>query len=91
MPLTRRMPKRGFKNPFRVGFEIVNVGQLNVFDPGTEITPELLKARRLVRRNLPVKILGDGDLDRSLTVRAQAFSKSALAKIEAAQGKAEVV
>lgn len=90
MPLTRRLPKRGFKNPFRVEFEVVNVGQLNLFDPGTEVTTDLLKARRLVRTNLPVKILGEGELDRSLTVKAQAFSKSAIAKIEAAQGKAEV-
>jgi large subunit ribosomal protein L15 len=90
MPIVRRLPKRGFKNPFRVEYEVVNVGDLNVFDPGTEVTVELLKARRLVRRNLPVKILGEGELDRALTVHAQKFSKQAVEKIEAAQGKAEV-
>ena len=90
MPLIRRLPKRGFKNPFRVEYEVVNVGQLNLFEPGTEVTTDMLRARRLVRRNLPVKILGDGELERPLTVHAQKFSKSARAKIEAAQGKAEV-
>jgi large subunit ribosomal protein L15 len=90
MPLVRRLPKRGFQNPFRVEFEVVNVGQLNIFEPGSEVTIEALKARRLVRRDLPVKILGEGDLDRPLTVHAHKFSKQAQAKIEAAQGKAEV-
>jgi large subunit ribosomal protein L15 len=90
MPLVRRLPKRGFKNPFRVEYEVVNVGQLTIFEPGTEVTPELLRERRLVRRNLPVKILGEGELDRPLTVRAQKFSAQARAKIEAAHGTAEV-
>jgi large subunit ribosomal protein L15 len=90
MPLVRRLPKRGFKNPFRVEYEVVNVGQLTVFEPGTEVTPELLKAHRLVRRDLPIKILGEGEIDRPLTVRAHKFSKQAQAKIEAAQGKVEV-
>jgi large subunit ribosomal protein L15 len=61
MPLQRRIPKRGFKNPFRIEYEVVNVGDLNRFEPGTEVTPEVLKAARLVRRALPVKILGEGD------------------------------
>lgn len=91
MPLQRRLPKRGFINPFRVEFEVVNVGDLNRFDPGTEVTVDLLRQVRLVRRPLPVKILGEGELDRPLVIRAQAFSKSALEKIEAAQGRAEVV
>lgn len=91
MPLQRRIPKRGFKNPFRIEYEVVNVGDLNRFEPGTEVTPEVLKAARLVRRALPVKILGEGEIDRPLTIKAQAFSKSALAKIEAAQGHAEVI
>jgi large subunit ribosomal protein L15 len=91
MPLVRRLPKRGFKNPFRVEYEVVNVGQLNIFEPGTEVTPELLRQRRLVRRDLPVKILGEGELDRPLTVRAQAFSASAREKIQAASGTAEVI
>ncbi|MCL6562235.1 MAG: 50S ribosomal protein L15 [Firmicutes bacterium] len=91
MPLYRRLPKRGFINPFRVEYEVVNVQDLNRFEPGTEVTPELLREARLVRRPLPVKILGEGELDRPLVVRAQAFSKSAREKIEAAQGRAEVI
>lgn len=91
MPLQRRLPKRGFKNPFRVEFEVVNVEELNLFEPDTVVTVELLKEHRLVRRNRPVKILGDGDLTRSLVVQANAFSKSAKDKIEAASGRAEVV
>lgn len=91
MPLQRRLPKRGFTNPFRVEFEVVNLGDLNVFEAGSTVTIDLLKKHRLVRRNLPVKILGDGSLDRPLTVQANAFSKTALEKIEAASGRAEVV
>lgn len=91
MPLQRRLPKRGFINPFRVEYEVVNLEDLNRFDPGTEVTPELLRQARLVRRPLPVKILGDGEIDRPLTVRAQKFSKTAIAKIEAAQGRVEVI
>lgn len=91
MPLQRRLPKRGFKNPFRVEWEVVNLGDLNQFAPETEVTIDLLKEARLVRRNLPVKILGDGELNRALTVKANAFSKSAKEKIEAASGRAEVV
>lgn len=91
MPLTRRLPKRGFTNPFRVEYEVVNVGQLNVFPANTEVTVELLREHRLVRRKLPVKVLGEGDLDRPLTVKVQAFSKSAVEKIEQASGKTEVV
>ncbi len=91
MPLQRRLPKRGFKNPFRVEFEVVNVEALNRFDPDTVVTVDLLKKHRLVRRNLPVKILGTGDLSRALVVQANAFSQSAKHKIEAASGRAEVV
>lgn len=90
MPLIRRLPIRGFQNPFRVEYEVVNVGQLNVFPAGTDVTTDLLRERRLVRRPLPVKILGDGDLDRALVVHAQKFSGTAREKIEAAQGRAEV-
>ncbi|MDA8200003.1 MAG: 50S ribosomal protein L15 [Thermaerobacter sp.] len=90
MPLIRRLPMRGFQNPFRVEYEVVNVGQLNVFPAGTDVTTELLRERRLVRRPLPVKILGEGDIDRALVVHAQKFSGTAREKIEAAQGRAEV-
>ena len=91
MPLQRRLPKRGFKNPFRVEYEVVNLGDLNRFEPDTVVTVDLLKRHRLVRRNLPVKILGDGAIDRALVVQANAFSQSAKEKIEAAFGRAEVV
>lgn len=91
MPLQRRLPKRGFVNPFRVEYEIVNLGSLAIFEANTTVTIELLKERRLVRRNLPVKILGDGDLDRPLVIQVNAFSKSAKEKIEALSGRAEVI
>ncbi|PSR21385.1 MAG: 50S ribosomal protein L15 [Sulfobacillus acidophilus] len=91
MPLQRRLPKRGFKNPFRVEFEVVNLQQLNGFEADTVVTIDLMRQHRLIRRNLPVKILGDGSLDRALVVQANAFSKSAKEKIEAASGRAEVV
>lgn len=91
MPLQRRLPKRGFTNPFRVEYEVVNVGDLTIFEPDTVVTIDLLKARRLVRRDLPVKVLGDGEVDRALVVQANAFSKSAREKIERASGRAEVV
>ncbi|MCL4495584.1 MAG: 50S ribosomal protein L15 [Firmicutes bacterium] len=91
MPLQRRLPKRGFVNPFRVEYEIVNVGDLNQFEANTVVTVGLLKERRLVRRNKPVKVLGEGALDRPLTVQVNAFSKSAKEKIEAVSGRAEVI
>ena len=90
MPLQRRLPKRGFKNPFRKVFEVVNVGVLAGLEED-EITPEVLHAHRLVDlgRGNPVKILGDGELGRKLTVRAHAFTASARSKIEAAGGTVE--
>lgn len=91
MPLQRRLPKRGFVNPFRVEYEVVNLGALTIFEPNTTVTIELLKERRLVRRNLPVKVLGEGELDRALVVQVNAYSKSAKEKIEALSGRAEVI
>lgn len=92
MPLQRRVPKRGFTNIFKKHYEVVNVAQLNVFERGAEITPEALRERRMVKLNRDgVKILGDGDLKVSLTVRANLFSQSAKEKIEAVGGKAEVI
>ena len=90
MPLIRRIPKRGFTNaPFRTRYAEVNVGRLNDLDAGTEVTPDLLKERRIVRRFLDgVKVLGDGDLGVALTVRAHKFTRSAREKIEGAGGKA---
>ncbi|MCL1972980.1 MAG: 50S ribosomal protein L15 [Endomicrobia bacterium] len=91
MPILRRIPKRGFNNMFRKEFEIVNVDKLNKFDAGTEITPEKLKSAGMVSDVKLVKILGVGDLKKSLTVKAAAFSKSAMDKIKAAGGKAEII
>jgi large subunit ribosomal protein L15 len=92
MPLYRRIPKRGFTNIWRVEYEIVNVGDLNSFDDGTEITPALLAEKRLIRKKtLPVKILGNGAIEKKLTVKANKFSKSATEKIEATGGKAEEI
>lgn len=92
MPLFRKIPKRGFSNYLHKDFfEVVNVEDLNAFEPGTEITPEVLRATRVVRRNLPIKILGNGTIDRALTVKAAAFTKSAIEKIQSAGGQVEVV
>jgi large subunit ribosomal protein L15 len=89
MPLHRRIPKRGFHNPFRADFAILNVERLNAFSAGAVVTPELLAERGLLRRSAPVKILGEGDLKAALTVRAHAFSRSAEEKITAAGGRVE--
>lgn len=92
MPLYRRIPKRGFTNRSRVEYEIVHVQDLNRFEDGTEVTPELLREARLVRRaGMGVKVLGDGELTRKLTVKAHRFSKSAEEKISAAGGRTEVI
>jgi large subunit ribosomal protein L15 len=92
MPLHRRVPKRGFHNPFRVEYEVVNLDSLaERFDAGTEITPELLRERGLVRAEGRVKILARGDIAKALTVRAHKFSGRAAEKIAAAGGKAEVL
>ncbi len=92
MPLHRRIPKRGFHNPFDRSVSIVNVGQLDGFAAGETVTPESLRARGLVRRaGDAVKILGDGELKTKLVVHAHAFSESAKQKIAAAGGSIEVV
>ena len=92
MPLYRRIPKRGFTNIWRVKPEIVNVGELNVFEDGAEVTAEILKKRGLIKKlGSGLKVLGDGKLERSLTVKANKFSKSAASAIEQAGGKAEVI
>lgn len=86
--LLRRLPrKKGFFNRFRVEYAPVNLSQLNVFDAGTEVTPELLKQRRVLRNlNKPVKVLATGEIDRALTVTANRFSITAKEKIQAAGG-----
>jgi len=91
MPILRRIPKRGFNNIFRKEYETVNVDKLNKFDAGTEITPQKLKESGMVSSAKLVKILGAGDLKKSLTVKAAAFSKSAMDKIKAAGGKTEII
>jgi len=90
MPFYRRIPKRGFNNPNRVEFEVVNLTDLAALDVET-VTVDLLRERHIVGRSQPVKVLGDGELKRAITVSAQAFSKTAKEKIEKAGGKAEVV
>ncbi|HDL01125.1 MAG TPA: 50S ribosomal protein L15 [candidate division Zixibacteria bacterium] len=91
MPLQRRVPKHGFTNIFKKEFQIVNVTDLLRCEPG-EITNETLLKCGLVRKpNVPVKILGNGTIDKAYTVKVNAFSKSAIEKINAAGGKTEVV
>jgi large subunit ribosomal protein L15 len=92
MPLHRRIPKRGFHNPFGQEYAVVNLEALNVFAPGDVVTPESLRERGLAHgASRPIKILGDGELKAGLTVRAHAFSRSAEEKIARAGGKAERV
>jgi len=92
MPLHRRMPKRGFHNPFGVEYSILNLQELNVFPAGETVTPELLRAHGFVRRSHDrVKILGDGELTTKIAIHAHAFSASAKEKITKAGGTFEVV
>ena len=92
MPLARRLPKRGFTNIFGTTYAPVNVDVLNRFEDGTEVTTELLIETGVISKALDgVKILGNGEITKKLTVKAAAFSASAKQKIEAAGGKAEVI
>ena len=92
MPLTRRIPKRGFNNIFATEYAIVNVSDLNKFAEDTVVDEELLKAAGLIKKSYAgVKVLGDGELTTKLTVKAAKFTKSAVEKIEKAGGKAEVM
>lgn len=92
MPLYRRLPKRGFTNIFAKEYIAINVDRLNVFENGTVVTPELLLEMRIISKIKDgVKILGNGEIEKSLTVKATKFSKAAAEKIEAAGGKVEVV
>lgn len=91
-PLYRRLPKRGFNNPFRKEYAIVNLEQLSKFEDGAEITPEILINAGIVKNPLAgIKILGEGELNVKLSVKANKFSKSAVEKITAAGGSAEVI
>lgn len=92
MPLQRRLPKRGFTNIFRKEIIAINVDDLNRFENGTVVTPEALQEAGVIKKIADgVKILGNGELERSLTVKAHAFSKSAAEKIAAAGGTVEVI
>ncbi|WML36255.1 50S ribosomal protein L15 [Clostridium sp. OS1-26] len=92
MPLYRRLPKRGFTNIFAKEYAEINVERLNIFEDGTEITPELLLEKGIVKKaKNGVKILGNGELQKKLTVKAAKFTKAAAEKIEAAGGKVEVI
>jgi large subunit ribosomal protein L15 len=92
MPLQRRLPVRGFTNVFGKHYTIVNLDRLNGFEDGTIVTPKLLKSAGIVKKwKDGIKILGNGELEKSLTVKAHKFSKSALAKIQSAGGKAEQI
>jgi len=92
MPLRRRIPKRGFHNPCRVEYAVVNIEGLNIFPAGSTVTPELLIASGLIRQvQSDIKVLGDGELKISLIVQAHKFSKSAEEKITQAGGKVEIL
>ena len=92
MPLYRRVPKKGFTNIFRLEYAEVNVGQLEVFTEGTVVNAELLKAAGIIKKTMDgVKVLGNGELTKKLTVEAAKFTESAKEKIEAVGGKAEVI
>lgn len=91
-PLAMRLPKlRGFKNPNKEEFAIVNVSSFEGFDAGSEVTPETLRDKGLIRHRGRVKVLAEGDLDKALTVKAHAFSASAKEKIEKAGGTVEII
>ncbi len=92
MPLMRTIPKRGFTNIFSKNYTEINVERLNIFEDGTVVTEELLKSNGIIGKVRDgIKILGNGDLNKKLTVKASKFSKSATEKIEAAGGKVEVI
>lgn len=92
MPLYRRLPKRGFKNPSRIEYNPINLESLNGFDAGTTVTPELLAQGGLLRRpDQPVKLLGRGTLSKALTIRVHKASGSAKAAVEKAGGKVEEI
>ena len=92
MPLKRRIPKFGFHNIFRKEFAIVNVGSLNIFNDGDVVDPEILRNKGLIKNFKDgIKILGNGELSKKITIKANKFSSSAIEKIEKAGGKVEVL
>lgn len=92
MPLLRRIPKRGFTPPFPKRYAILNVQDLNdLFESNAEVTPDLLRKNRIVKEKLPLKILGQGEIAKSLKVSAQSFSHQAKEKIVAAGGSVKIL
>lgn len=93
LPLYRRLPKRGFSNhKFKTEYAVINLSDLNVFEDGTVVTPALLKDTGIVKKQLSgIKVLGEGALEKKLTIQAHKFSKTALAKINESGSKAEVI
>ena len=93
LPLYRRIPKRGFSNaPFKTEYAVINLSDLNKFEDNTVITPELLKEMALVKNQIDgIKVLGEGKLEKKLTVQANKFSKSAIEKINESGSKIEVI
>ena len=92
MPLARRLPKRGFHNPFRIEFAVVNLKTLAALDETANVTPQVLYEKKIVKKqSRPIKILGVGELDKPMTIEAHKFSQSALRKIEQAGGQAKVI
>ena len=93
LPLYRRLPKRGFSNAmFKKVYAVINVSDLNMFEEGTEVTPEVLKEMGIIKNQLAgIKVLGNGEIEKKLTVRAHKFSAIAKQKIEAVGGKTEVM
>ena len=93
LPLYRRLPKRGFSNaPFKIRYATINVSDLNVFNDGDVVSPETLKEKGLLKKQLSgVKILGNGNLEKKLTIKAHKFSKEAIVKIEKSGSSKEVI
>ena len=92
-PLYKRIPRRGFSNKrFETKYAVINVEDFNKFDEGTVVTPELLKEKGLVKKSLSgIKVLGNGELKKKLTIKANVFTNTAINKIESIGGKAEVI
>ncbi len=91
MPLQRRLPKRGFRSPFKKHFAIIHVGDLNRFPKDTVVEPGLLLQSGLIKREEPVKLLSDGELQHPLIIRVHQASKAALKKVESTSGRVEVI
>lgn len=92
MPLVRRIPKRGFTSRFRKNFAVINIEILDKnFKPDSEITPEIMRKVKIVKENYPIKVLGNGEIKQALKIKANAFSKSAIEKIKASGGTAEII